>query len=262
MAIFIVGDAHPPAVDKSNHFCIKVSVMAARFEQPRTGTSEQIAFAIRRHIAEGGLEPGDRLGTEQELAGEFGVSRPTLREALRLLAGSHLVRASRGPGGGIFVAATPNEGMGRNVRETIGLMLETESVSLLELMDARIYLEVPLAGLAAEHATAETGRELRDAIDAARGNHPASDEFRIADTRFHEVIATTAQNELLRAFTSWTLEVLQPAVVETLRDAYDGDLIIAQHEAILAAVVRNRPAAAQKAMRTHLDYVRGLVEDR
>jgi len=234
---------------------------APRFEQPRAGTSEQIAFAIRRHIVERGLIPGDRLGTEQELASEFGVSRPTLREALRLLASSHLVRASRGPGGGIFVAATANEGMGRNVTETIGLMLETESVSLLELMDARIHLEVPLAALAAGHATAATGRELQAAIDEARGNHPASDAFRIADTRFHEVIAATAHNELLRAFTSWTLEVLQPSVVVMLRDAYDGDLILEQHGKIMAAVVRNRPQAAQRAMRAHLGYVRSLVGD-
>ena len=72
-------------------------------------TSVQIALEIRRHLARNGLKPGDRLGTEQALAKEFGVSRPTLREALRLLSSSHLIRASRGPGGGIFVASTPNE---------------------------------------------------------------------------------------------------------------------------------------------------------
>src|SRR2546428_8016367 len=111
--------------------------------------SVQIALEIRRYLSRQRLRPGDRLGTEQELATEFGVSRPTLREALRLLAGSHLVRASRGPGGGIFVASTPNEGMSRNLSESIATMLETDSVSLDQLVEARIHLEVPLAGLAA-----------------------------------------------------------------------------------------------------------------
>ena len=62
----------------------------------RGDTSVQIALEIRRYLARTGLGPGDRLGTEQELAKEFGVSRPTLREALRLLASSHLIRASAG----------------------------------------------------------------------------------------------------------------------------------------------------------------------
>ena len=73
----------------------------------RRSISEQVADAIRVYMHEHGLKPGDRLGREEDLARQFGVSRPTLREALRLLSSSHLVRASKGPGGGIFVAATP-----------------------------------------------------------------------------------------------------------------------------------------------------------
>ena len=92
-------------------------------------------------------------------------------------------------------------------------MLEAESVSLLELVEARIQLEVPLAGLAAQNATEETVVELEQAIADAHGHHQASDEFRLADARFHGVIARTAGNELLLAFTSWTLDVLQPMLV-------------------------------------------------
>ena len=81
--------------------------------------------------------PGARLGTEQELADEAGVSRPTLREGLRLLASAHLVRATQGPGGGVLVASTENEGMGRSVSDSIAVMLETDSVSLTELRPRR-----------------------------------------------------------------------------------------------------------------------------
>ncbi len=235
--------------------------MTARFVQPRGDASEQIAVEIRRYLVAQGLRPGDRLGTEQELASEFGVSRPTLREALRLLASSHLIRATRGPGGGIFVANTPNDGFSRNLSESIATMLETDSVSLDDLVEARMHLEVPLAGLAARNATEETARELEAAIAEAEGNHPASDEFRLADTRFHEVIARTAGNELLRAFTSWALDVLQPSLVRTLGDAIDAEKILAQHRAIVRAIRRGQPAAAERAMRRHLEYLRTLVAE-
>jgi GntR family transcriptional regulator, transcriptional repressor for pyruvate dehydrogenase complex len=232
-----------------------------RFTQPRGTSSEHIAREIRRYIAQQGLGPDDRLGTEAELATEFGVSRPTLREALRLLASSHLIRASRGPGGGVFVATTQNEGIRRNLSESIATMLESESVSLRELVEARIHLEVPLAGLAAQNATEETAAELEEAMADARGHHPGSDEFRLADARFHRVIARTAGNELLSAFTSWTLDVLQPLLVARIGDVTDGDAILSQHRDILRAIRRGQTAGAQRAMRRHLEYVLARTEE-
>jgi DNA-binding FadR family transcriptional regulator len=233
--------------------------VSRRFGAARRSASEQVAFEIRRYVSSGALAPGERLGTEQELAAEFGVSRPTLREGLRLLAGSHLVRASQGPGGGIFVESTGNEGMRRNVSESIAAMLETDSVSLADLVEARIQLEVPLAGLAAEQATDATAQQLLAAIAEAGGNHPAAEAFRAADTRFHRVIAAAAGNELLRAFTSWTLDVLQPSLIDTIGDSIDGGAILHQHGEIQRAIRLRRPAAAQRAMRRHLEYLRELV---
>ena len=228
--------------------------------RPRGGASEQIARELRRYVSSHGLRPGDRLGTEQELATEFDVSRPTLREALRLLAGSHLIRASTGPGGGIFVASTPNEGLSRNLSESIATMLETDSVSLDELLAARIHLEVPLAGLAAANATPATVNALQDAMDEAAGKHPAAPEFSAADARFHRVIAATAGNELLRGFTSWTLDVLQPSLINTVGHLIDGDAVLRQHGVICRAIERRRAQAAERAMREHLEYMRGLVD--
>ena len=233
--------------------------MTTRFRSPRRDASEQVAFEIRRYLAARDLRPGERLGTEQELAAEFGVSRPTLREGLRLLAGLHLIRASQGPGGGIFVESTQSEGMRRNVSESIAVMLETDEVSLRELVEARISLEVPLAGLAAQHGTEATADELLAAIAEAEGNDPASETFRIADTRFHRVIASAARNELLRAFTSWTLDVLQPSLINTIGTSIDGAVILDQHRAIQRAIRLHQPAAAQRAMRRHLDYLHELV---
>src|SRR4051795_6158682 len=148
-----------------------------RFTPASVDASHQIALEIRRFLEREGLQPGDRIGTEQELAAEFGVSRPTLREALRLLASSHLIRVDRGRAGGIFVARTPNEGMSRNVSESIAAMLATKTVSMQQLLDARMFLEVPLAGLAARNADAEVVAKLEQAIEDARGHRPRQEPF-------------------------------------------------------------------------------------
>jgi GntR family transcriptional regulator, transcriptional repressor for pyruvate dehydrogenase complex len=231
-----------------------------RFALISGDASEQIADRIRHYVAREGLGPGDRLGTEQQLATEFGVSRPTLREALRMLSSSHLVRAARGPGGGIFVESTPNEGLSRNLSDSIATMLETGSVSLRELVDTRVFLEVPLAGLAAVHATDETAAELEAAIAEAEGNPPESDAFRFADTRFHRVIATTAGNELMSAFTGWMLDVLQPSLIAAIGTEIDGTAILSQHREILRAIRRGRVTGAERAMSRHISYMREVLE--
>jgi GntR family transcriptional regulator, transcriptional repressor for pyruvate dehydrogenase complex len=221
--------------------------------------SEHVALEIRRSLERRGLQPGDRIGTEQVLADEFGVSRPTLREALRLLASSHLIRVGRGRSGGIFVANTPREGMPRNVSESISTMLATDSVSMEQLLDARIFLEVPLAGLAARHADATTDERLQAALDDQSGHPPGSEPFNSADARFHQTLAEAAGNELLLAFTGWTLEVLQPTLVVEISDHVDAAQIMAQHGAILAGVRARDPAAAEAAMRAHLEYLRDVL---
>src|SRR3954464_4927853 len=231
-----------------------------RFPRTRSDASELIALEIRRYLEQQDLQPGDRIGTEQELAAEFGVSHPTLREGLRLLASSHLIRVGRGRSGGIFVARTPGEGMSRNVSESISMMLATESVSLSQLLDARMFLEVPLAGLAAANAGEDTAAELQAAIDDASGHKPGTPPFNAADKRFHQTLARAAGNELLLAFTDWILDVLQPQLIADISDRVDGDAILRQHSDIQRAVKRRQAAAAEKAMRAHIMYLRDIHE--
>jgi DNA-binding FadR family transcriptional regulator len=230
-----------------------------RFPRTRSDASEHIALEIRRYLERRELQPGDRIGTEQELAAEFGVSRPTLREGLRLLASSHLIRVGRGRAGGIFVARTPNEGMSRNVSESIAMMLETESVSLDELLDARLFLEVPLAGLAARNAGEDTAARLQAAIDDATGHMPGTEPFNEADTRFHRTLAEAAGNPLLQAFTAWILEVLQPNLIVHISATVQAEDILRQHGEIQRAVRRRQPAAAERAMRAHIEHLQSVL---
>jgi GntR family transcriptional repressor for pyruvate dehydrogenase complex len=170
------------------------------------GASEHVALQIRHHIQRERLEPGDFLGREDDLAAEFGVSRATLREALKLLGSGNLIRASKGPGGGIFVANTAEQGMSRSVSDSIAAMLETGTVSLEELLDARLLLEVPLAGLAAVHAGEDAIRQLKEAVASAADDGTIEEE----DARIHQIIASSAGNRLVEALTGWVREVAQP----------------------------------------------------
>ncbi len=232
---------------------------SARFDHVRTDTSQQIALEIRRAVERDGLRPGDRLGTEADLAAAFGVSRPTLREALRLLASSHLIRANQGRNGGIFVAHTPNEGMGRSVSASVATMLAADSVELVDLMQARMFMESPLAALAAEHRDEATLAALEAALAAAEQAEPGTPAFNEADFAFHRAIAAAAGNELMVAFTGWTMDVLQPHLADEIAPRADKAAILDQHRAILRAIRRGQPAAAEKAMRAHIAYLREVV---
>jgi len=222
-------------------------------------TSHVVAERIRNFVASEGLKPGDRLGREEDLAREFGVSRPTLREALRLLASEHLVRASKGPGGGIFVAATPEQGIGLSVSAAVATMLNAQSIGLDELLETRMLLEVPLAGLAATRATERDVTELRALVEEV--NAAATDHARTldADIRVHHLIAQIADNRLAGAFTGWIVDVLQPRLAAVIEPAVVVSVIAEQHRDLLQAIVRGDPVAAERAMREHLVYLRDVV---
>jgi GntR family transcriptional regulator, transcriptional repressor for pyruvate dehydrogenase complex len=114
---------------------------------------EQVADQLRELIARGVLAPGERLPNETQLANQFGVSRATIREALRLLAAESLLRTSRGKGGGSFVNLPSIENISDFVGASISLLTDAETVSLEELLETRELLEVPAARLAAVRRT-------------------------------------------------------------------------------------------------------------
>ena len=192
-----------------------------------------------------GCSPGDRIGTEQELAAEFGVSRPTLREGLRLLASSHLIRVGRGRAGGIFVARTPGEGMSRNVSESISMMLATETVSLCELLDARMFLEVPLAGLAAAQRRRGDGR--RAAGGDRRGGRPRARHAAVQRRRQALPPDPRARGRQRAAAGLHRLDPRgAPAAADREhRHRVDGEEILRQHRDIQRAVRRRQPAGAE-----------------
>ena len=228
--------------------------------KPFRGASEQVAVLIQHHIQREGLAPDDFLGREEDLAARFGVSRPTLREALKLLASGNLIRANKGPGGGIFVARTAEQGISRSVSDSIAMMLETGAVTLEQLLEARLMLEVPLAGHAANRADAALVERLRAAVATEAAADPDDvDALAAADGEVHRTIAAATGNGIAEALIAWVHEVLQPSLVATLHGAVLHSAVVEQHEALVAAMEKGDPARAERAMKDHLLYLRDVL---
>jgi GntR family transcriptional repressor for pyruvate dehydrogenase complex len=223
-------------------------------------SSDEASRLIQEKIALRALAPGDRLGTEEELARELGVTRPAVREAVRLLSRANLVRAARGPGGGVFVSQTADRGLAQTVSDAIAGMLSTELTSVGELTEVRVLLEVPLAGLAAERADAATIAKLHRAVDDA--NRFAGDELaqRETDQCFHWTIAEASGNQVACALIAWSHLVLQPALKDLIAPAIVEAVARDQHREIVSAIEERRPAVAERAMRNHLRYLSDLLE--
>jgi len=233
--------------------------VATRLHETR-GASEQVATQIQHYIQEAGLGPGDFLGRESDLAADLGVSRPTLREALRLLSSGKLVRATKGPGGGIFVARTPEQGVGRSLSDGIAMVLETGAVPLEELVDVQILLEVPLAGRAAYQADEATLAALREIVLAEAHADPTdTDALASLDTQFHRTIASATSNRMIQALTDWVFEVVQPSLMQAVRDVVIPSALLEQHRAVLAAIEKGDAARAERAMKEHLLYLADVL---
>ena len=135
---------------------------------------EQVADQLRDLIVSGRLARGERLPNETVLAREFGVSRATVREALRLLTAQSLIRTAKGAGGGTYVTMPTVDHVSEFLNSALELLTAAEHVTLDELLEAREALEVPAARLAA-HPPQRAPRR------AARGGDPARSREARAD---------------------------------------------------------------------------------
>ena len=221
--------------------------------------SDRVADAIRTWMFNVGLRPGDRLGREEDLAERFGVSRPTLREALRQLSSAHLVRAARGPGGGIFVAATGEDSIGMMISDSVAAMLGAERIDMQDLLDTRILLEVPLAGTAALRATDVDIAKLRELIASVDPAAEPIEELHRVDAILHAEIVRVAGNRLAGALMQWVGSVARIPLYRLVDHAIVAPVVQDQLVGIVRAIERGDGAGAERAMREHLVYIRDVL---
>ncbi|MEN3283857.1 MAG: hypothetical protein V7607_4997 [Solirubrobacteraceae bacterium] len=213
---------------------------------------EQVADQLREIITAGALLPGERLPTEAELASQFGVSRATVREALRLLSAQNLVRTAKGVGGGSYVNAPTAAHVSDLLGSNLGLM--SGELGVDALIEARAVLEVPAARLAAGRRTADDLQALHAAIPDALPRLPIEERF-IHNRDFHFRVLQAAGNPLLSIVAKPIFLVLHARTGGTAsrgaQRSVDDD-----HREIARALEAGDGDAAEDAMRRHLERLR------
>jgi GntR family transcriptional repressor for pyruvate dehydrogenase complex len=220
---------------------------------------EQIADALQRRVVTGELEPGARLPTEAHLASDFGVSRATVREALRLLAAQNLIRTAKGATGGSYVTRPSAGHLSASLRSGIGLLTEARDVSLEELLEARLLLEVPAARLAAARRREHDLERLRASIPLHPLELAAQEQFAY-NSDFHSVVLEASGNVLLAIAAQPVFDVLQTRLVRSHLGVRFHRTINAHHRSIAAAIEAGDGDTAGDEMHDHVEFLRPFYE--
>ena len=206
---------------------------------------------VKDMILDGRLTPGQRLPPERALSEALGVSRPTVREAIRSLRSMHILESRHGSG--TFVASLSVEELLRPLQ----FVLSLAEGGLEHLFEVRLLLEPGAAELAAERATAEDVDGLRECIERA-GPEAAEDPDLMLrlDTELHERIVRAAANPLLEHLLAATSALGAESRSYTARLPGILDETLAEHDAIVAAIAAGEPEAARAAMEAHIRRIR------
>jgi GntR family transcriptional regulator, transcriptional repressor for pyruvate dehydrogenase complex len=225
-----------------------------RVRRPR----EQVEVQIRQAILSGEFKVGDRLPTEAELARGFGVSRGTVREALRALATSGLIASSPGATGGSFVEAVDHRSLGERFGESLANVVQLGTLDYDEVANVRRMLEIPSARLAARNHAEEHLQQLRDIIDREKSVSVSDPDVPKLNAAFHRVLADASGNRMLAALISSMHWVTHPlSYIDTSPEL--GRQSVIHHMGIASAVRDRDEEAAAVAMEAHLDYLREHV---
>jgi GntR family transcriptional repressor for pyruvate dehydrogenase complex len=220
---------------------------------------EQVADQLRELIVSEALARGERLPNELELADEFGVSRATVREALRLLAAQNLIRTAKGAGGGSYVTVPSPEHVSESLRSVLGLMTSSADVTLEELLEVRELLEVPAARLAARRRGEEHVERLRTAIPGQPLRLGTRTQF-VYNSDFHSTVISASGNTLLSIAAEPVFAVLQTRLSRSQLGRTFHRAINDHHREIAAAIEAAEEQAAGDLMHEHLVFLRPYYE--
>jgi GntR family transcriptional repressor for pyruvate dehydrogenase complex len=219
----------------------------------RTRVYEDVARQLRRLIEDGALEPGDMLPPERELAERFGVSRSSVRDAIRALELVGMVEARQGEGTVVADASpealvVPLASMLLRKRELVG-----------ELLDVRRMIEPPLAARAAAHATPEEIAHLDDILLRQKAKMRRGEATVEEDAEFHYAIALAAGNSVVRRVVDVLMDLLRESRARSLQVRGRPEKSLAGHRRVVQAIRRRDGPSAEVAMRRHLEEIERVV---
>lgn len=210
--------------------------------------SAQIADAIRAAIMSGQLIVDARLPSESELAEQFGVSRPTVREGLKRLAAQNLIRTQRGATGGAFVNHIRYEDAYDQQITTSILLLSMNEVDFETACEARYALERACAPLAALRHSVEHLATMRKEIQR-QGRRGLTDKaFCASDVAFHRALVNATENPVLSYQLAGAVEAMQPLMNMITFTERSREAIIGLHTEIADALEAGDGAAVAAAL--------------
>ena len=229
----------------------------------RPKAAERVAAELRGQIVTGRLKPGDKLQPENMLQAEFAISRPTMREALRILESESLISISRGKHGGARVIRMD---LGAAASQ-VGVYLQIEGATLQDVWLARTIIEPPAAGLLAAQRNPQAFADL-EANTGAAGVDAQTDLIRYADlsAEFSMLITRHCGNKTIHLLSSLIYDIIRrqhedvtartstKASVDKLRQES-----IRSREMAVALMKSGTPAVAESFWRAHLEHMRDLV---
>jgi DNA-binding FadR family transcriptional regulator len=225
----------------------------------RTTLAQQAAQHLLDHIEQQEMKPGDFLPSEGQLATQFGVSRPIIREALRVLEAKDIVTVVNGKGA--MVKPLTNELLSMFFQR----VARNRQGALVELMEVRRGIETQSAWLAAQRRTGDDVREMTDVV-AGMGRHLQDPQhFVKLDAQFHLLVARAGKNLMLYHLVESIREPLEDTIREGLQHRTTQEQferVQSLHEQLAAAIAAADPEAAVAAMTRHFDdALMAMVQD-
>lgn len=221
----------------------------------RPKTAELVAAELRREIATGNLRAGDKLHPERLLCEQFEVSRPTLREALRLLEAESLIRISRGQYGGAEVTSLD---IGVAAKQ-VGLSLQMEGATLEDVWRARAVIEPAAAAEVARSGNRQAITDLEDSIKGALGALDDPEEYAAFTAQFSEILTQYCENKTLRLLISLIQDIVRRQHRDVTVNTYAAKgvdrmmhLNIRGRERLLELIKKGDADEAEKFWRLHL----------
>jgi DNA-binding FadR family transcriptional regulator len=231
---------------------------------PRTKRSDQIADDLKRWLVMTGKKPGDRLPQERELINLFSSSRGTVREALKSLEVQGLVEIVSGPNGGARLASVPED---RSMRLLTNYFY-FQDIKATDIYEVRRQIEPMIVRDVVDVLTEEDFVALRQTLDLCRRGADGKLDLathRIAELRFHQILANRTPNPILRFYGLFLIHLvfsfLTPKSVAQGQDEHFSRHVIDAHEALLGALERRQPEKAAKLMASHMHDAACMVDN-
>ena len=218
----------------------------------RNKVYEEVARQIQNHIFEH-LKPGDVLPPERELAQKLGVSRGSVRDAIRSLELIGLLEPQQGRG---TVVCEPSSD---TLVGPLAAVIVQKRKLVNELLDVRKIIEPPLARRAALHAAAAQIAEMEQILERQSERVQRGEMAIEEDSEFHYRIALAADNSVMLRMVDVLMDMLRETRQRSLQTRGRSQKSLRSHRRILAALKRHDPVASESAMLRHLEEIENIV---